>query len=231
LVVVAPPQLEAQVRSIKEAAAFPESVGDMAVSAYLVTPHRALKGTGIRIPETLKWVRLDLRPLENGGALLKVLAEDADESSARNDAEIIETLIVQATSINFSQMGSLGGLASLAFGSKEKKWLKSVSFRSEGNKIHGVIEVTAEQLMTALDLLEAFLPPADEEPAVAERGPSQPSEPNSALPAEPQDPSLDAPSLDDPIEPEGEAPPPVGPLEKAPSPAPPEPESAIEKDP
>jgi hypothetical protein len=232
LVVVSPPQLEAQVRSIKVGATFPESAGDMAVSAYMVTPHRALKGTGIRIPETLKWVRLDLRPLENGGALLKVLAEDADEISARNDAEIIQALIVQATSINFSKMGSLGGLASLAFGSKEKKWLKSVSFRSEGDKIHGVIEVTAEQLMTAVDLLEAFLPPAEEETLGTERERAEQSAPNSALPdpEQPQDRSLDVASLDDPKEPEGEAPPPVAPPEKAPTPAPLEPESTIEKD-
>lgn len=229
LVVVSPPQLEAQVRGIKDGAAFAESAGDMAVSAYVITPHRALKGTGIRIPETLKWVRLDLRPLDDGGALLKVLAEDADAISARNDAEIIQALIVQATSIDFSRMGSLGGLASLAFGAKEKKWIKSVSFRSEGDKIHGTIEVTAEQLMTAVDLLEAFLPPDDDSVSATAATQGDPEATDSRPVEKKALPALGESSTEEetPAQekaPEGEAPPPAVPPETAPSPSLPAPE-------
>lgn len=239
LVIVAPPQLENQIRGMKKGAAFPKSAGDIAVSAYLVSPHRALKGTGILVPETIKWVRLDLRPLKDGGAILKVQAEDQDSQSARNDAELIESLIVQATSMNFSSMGGLGALASLAFGGKEKKWLKSVSFRAEATTILGTIEVTRDQLMMATDLLEAFLPPesserpqpsAQEAPSGSSAAPAPANQAQSDSEAtqrvgeeqKPESPVPEGKVVAPPNAPEtGAAPQPEPPPEKSPIPAPP----------
>ncbi len=159
IVVVAPPSMAAQIASLGPTIAFPKGAGDVAVTAYLVTPYRATQGIGIQLPESIKWVRLDLRPLPDGGARLKILAEDGTEEEARDHALLLETLIVQATSLDLSKLGGFGALAKLAMGSKKKQYLKSVKFSHRGNMIDGTLEATQEQMQMAVDMLDAFLPP------------------------------------------------------------------------
>lgn len=158
VVVVAPPSFEAQIQALGPDVSFPPSADDVAVTAYLVTPHRATRGIGIQIPESIKWVRLDLRPLPDGGARLKILAEDGSAEEAREHALLFETLIVQATSLDLGKFGGFGSLAKLALGAKKKEYLKSVKFTNRGAMIDGTLEATEEQMQTAVDMLDAFLP-------------------------------------------------------------------------
>lgn len=163
VVVVAPPNMEGQVRALGEKTGFPPSAGDVAVTAYVVTPANVAKGTGIQIPKTIKWARFDLRPLADGGAVLKILAEDIDEEHARNHATLFQTLIEQVSTMDPRQMGGLGALASM-LGVQKQKFIESVEFSSEKERIHGTLRVTKNQLLFAADLLEGFLPP---DPAAA----------------------------------------------------------------
>lgn len=161
VVVVAPLSLSEQVRKLGDSARFPASAQDVAVTAYIITPANVAKGTGIQLPKSVKWVRLDLRPLENGGALLKLLAEDADAESAASHAILFEQLILAATTIDPGKMGGgLGAMASL-LGVKKQEYLKSVKFANQGKEIHGAIEVTQAQLTLAADFLAGYLPPQE----------------------------------------------------------------------
>jgi hypothetical protein len=150
--------MEQQVRALGEKTGFPPSANDVAVTAYVVTPANVAKGTGIQIPKTIKWARFDLRPLPDGGAVLKILAEDVDEEHAHNHAMLFQTLIDQVSTMDPRQMGGLGALASM-FGVQKQKFIQTVAFSNEKERIHGTLRVTKNQLLFAADLLEGFLPP------------------------------------------------------------------------
>jgi len=183
VVVVAPLALSEQVRKLGDKARFPASAQDVALTAYIITPANVAKGTGIQLPKSVKWARIDLRPLASGGALLKILAEDADAESAANHAILFEQLIRAATTIDPGKLrGGLGAMASL-LGVKKQEYLKSVQFTNQGKEIHGSIEVTESQLTLAADFLAGYLPPQDLPPPKAE------------VPKSP--PSLDAPPAED----------------------------------
>jgi len=159
VVVVAPPQMEGQLRRLGEQSKFARGEGDIALSAYLVTPHRVAKGTGLKLPKSVKWARLDLRPTPDGGGVLKLLAQDEDEASARKNSEFFQMLIDQVASVDLKRGGGLGALASMLLGSQKVRLLKEASFRAQGDRIEGTIVATRDQLLNLMDLLEAFLPP------------------------------------------------------------------------
>src|SRR5690606_36627536 len=51
VVVVAPPKMEEQLKKLGEQSTFARADGNIALSAYVVTPHRVAKGTGLALPE------------------------------------------------------------------------------------------------------------------------------------------------------------------------------------
>ncbi len=157
VVIVAPLHLEDQVRKMGEQATFPPSAADVAITAYIVTPANVAKGTGIQLPETLKWVRLDLRPTPDGGAVLKILAQDDSEQSASDHAKFFEDLIRALTIRDTKDMGLFGWGLSKA-GVKKMQYIKSVEFHSEGDKILGELAVTETQLTMAAGFLDGYLP-------------------------------------------------------------------------
>lgn len=158
VVLVAPLTLESQVRAMGAETRFPPSAKDVALTAYIVDPANAAKGTGIQLPKSIAWARLDLRPLQDGGAVLKVLAEDESEELAAENALFFENLIRALTTVDPKGFGLLGaGLSKL--GVKKKEYIKSVKFTHEGNKIHGTLEVTEKQMVVAVGFLEGYLPP------------------------------------------------------------------------
>lgn len=159
VVLVAPLTLEKQVRAMGGENTFPPSAKDVALTAYIITPANVAKGTGIQLPKSLKWARLDLRPLSNGGAVLKILALDESEEMAEQNALFFENLIRTVTTVDPKSFGLFGaGLSKL--GVKKKEYIKSVEFTHEGERIHGVIEVTENQMVVAVGFLEGYLPPA-----------------------------------------------------------------------
>lgn len=159
VVVVAPPQLEKQLASLGEKSRFPEGSGDIALSAYVVTPHRVTRGTGLKLPESIKWARFDLRPTPDGGGILKILAQDSDAETARANAEFFQMMIDQIATVDLRRGGGLGAFASMLLGSEKVRMLEEAKFSAKGKRIEGTIVATRAQLMNVADLLEAFLPP------------------------------------------------------------------------
>jgi len=158
VVVVAPPQMEAQLRSLGEQVRFPATAGDIALTAYVVTPHRVTRGTGLELPKSIKWVRLDVRPTADGGGVLKILAQDEDAEQARTNAEFLQMLIDQVASIDLHRGGGLGAFASMLLGSSKVRMLQEARFVAKKKQIEGTIVATRAQLMNLADLLDAFLP-------------------------------------------------------------------------
>lgn len=180
VVVVAPPQLQEQLRELGQEVRFPASAGDIALTAYIIGPATVAKGTGLRLPPSLEWVRLDLRPTEDGGAVLQILAQDESEALAAKNAAWVQRLVESVTTVDLSRGGGLGALASMLIGSKKVRMIQSVEFVSRGQRIEGRIVATRSQLMNLADLIDAFLPP---EPETAP--PSPPKEPEAAKPGGP----------------------------------------------
>lgn len=175
VVVVAPPKMEEQLRKLGEQSTFARADGNIALSAYVVTPHRVAKGTGLALPESIKWARLDLRPTAEGGGILKILAQDKDAQTALENAQLFQQLIDQVASIDLNRGGGLGALASMLLGSQKVRMLKEAHFSAKKDQIEGTIVATRDQLMNLADLLEAFLPPS----AAAPRSGSTASQPTS----------------------------------------------------
>lgn len=159
IVAVAPESALESVKKLGKKTRFPRGQEHVAVQAYVVTPWRAFKGTGIRIPKSIEWVRMEVRPQSSGGATLRLMAQDGSDQQARRNAQMLERMIRQAVEIDFGRMGALGSLASLAFGGRDQKMLEAVEFRSEGDRIFGALTATEKQLENLMDLLDAFLPP------------------------------------------------------------------------
>lgn len=159
VVVVAPPQLEKQVRALGEKTRFPNTDDAVALSAYIVKPHYAAKGTGVVLPKTLRWARLDLRPRADGGGVLQILAQETSAEAANETAALVQALIDQATSLDLRKGGAWGGVASFLMGASKVKMLESVHFEARGDQVHGTLVATKNQLLTLADLLGAYLPP------------------------------------------------------------------------
>jgi hypothetical protein len=160
---------------------FPRTDGLVALSAYIIKPHYAAKGTGIVLPKSIKWARLDLRPGADGGGVLHILAEDSGNKQAKEHAALLEALVDQITSVDLSKGGAWGGVASLLMGTKKVKMIQSVEFSADGKKIRGKLVATKNQLLNLADLLAALLPPMPEEQA--QNGPLNPSGPNASEPS------------------------------------------------
>lgn len=159
VVVVAPPQMEAQLRDLGKQMRFPQAGDDVALTAYVVTPHRVTRGTGIELPKSIKWVRLDLRPSADGGGVLKILAQDEDAEQAKTNAEFLQMMIDQVASVDLRRGGGLGAFASMLLGSSKVRMLEQARFVAKKKQIEGTIVATRAQLMNLADLLDAFLPP------------------------------------------------------------------------
>ncbi len=198
VVIVAPPQMEDQLKGLGERSRFAEGKGDIALSAYLVTPYRVARGTGIELPRTLKWARLDLRPAPDGGGVLKILIQDRDVESARQNTQLFQVLVDQVATIDLSKGGGLGAMASMLLGSKKVKMLKEASFAAKGDQIEGTVVATKAQLLNLADLLDAFLPPpAKKDPEEGQESSNkepgqQPSSPEGEIDSAQQGESLPA---------------------------------------
>lgn len=177
VVVVAPPQMEEQLRSLGEQMRFPPAGDDIALTAYVVTPHRVTRGTGLELPKSIKWVRLDVRPSADGGGVLKILAQDEDAEQAKTNAEFLQLMIDQVASVDLRRGGGLGAFASMLLGSSKVRMLEQARFVAKKKQIEGTIVATRAQLMNLADLLDAFLPPVAAESSAPRSGSLAPAVP------------------------------------------------------
>lgn len=213
IVAVVPPSAEKSARKLGKNLRFPAGDAGVAVSAYVVTPWRVAKGSGIVIPKSIAWAKFELRPDAKGGVTLEIEAEDESEEVAKENAALLGQALRAATEIDFSRMGLLGGAASAFFGSSKQKFVEKIDFDSKGKLIRGTIVVTAKQTAMLLDLLDGILPPEKkqkEKPRDDDAAPSGTSEGAEKTPSSTDDAakpaSPEAPAAPEEAAPSGDAP-------------------------
>jgi hypothetical protein len=175
VLVVAPPHLE---RSLMAAppTKFPTPPGDEAMVLHVKTPWRALIGLPFRLPESIAWLRLDVLPLENGGAELRLVAEDESAELARDHARSLSTALNALTNPDLGALGALVGMPSIAF-------IDRVQFKATDKRISADVIVTPRQLDRLLTYAEELVVQwtgrryAEPPPAIPQRAPSTVREP------------------------------------------------------
>jgi hypothetical protein len=130
----------------------------VAVQAFIDKPYRPVRALGLQIPKSLDWLRVEVLPEESGGVRIRLLAQDESSESARKNAKQLQALLRSAAEVDFSRMGTLGALASLAFGGSKQKIVESIDLYAEKDQIRGLVRMTRSQLLNLSDLLDAFLP-------------------------------------------------------------------------
>ncbi len=153
VVAVVPPSAEKAARALGTKTKFPKGPAGVALVAYVVTPWRALMGLPVKVPKSIAWVRIEVRPRADGGAVARLVAQDGSPEEAALHAKDVEQMIRAATELDFGKMGGLGALGSLVFGEKKHKMLERVALSSEENRIVGTIEADLEQLSLLVDLI------------------------------------------------------------------------------
>jgi hypothetical protein len=138
VLVVAPLQLERQILATPPTS-FPSPQGDAALVLHIKTPWRALMGLPFRLPPSIEWLRLDVIPNEDGGALVHIGAEDADAGAAAEHAQSLSVALNALTNPDLGALGALVGLRSIAFVDK-------IQFQAQGRRITGQVRVTPRQL-------------------------------------------------------------------------------------
>jgi hypothetical protein len=148
ILVVAPPHLEKQIMAAPPTV-FPTPDGEEALVLHVKTPWRALIGLPFSLPESLAWLRLDVVPLEDGGARLRLTAEDADAKLANAHAQSLTMALNAVTNPDLGPLGALVGLRSIAF-------IDKMQFQAQGRRISGEVRVTPRQLDRLLAFAEEW---------------------------------------------------------------------------
>ncbi|HEY6723472.1 MAG TPA: hypothetical protein VI197_05545 [Polyangiaceae bacterium] len=184
--------------------------GDVVLVATVETPHLVNTGLPFRFPETLEWIRANVTPTPDGGAIAIIEAQDTSEELARKHADWLERRVLATTKLQ----GFAAAAAKLLYGTES--FVDKVSFRSEGNRIEGTLSITATQIESLLKMVEGVInqwnpkPPAGAPSASGSGQPLLPPPP-SALPS---------------VTPSGATPSGAGPSAPAPEDSGPEPEPA-----
>ena len=146
ILVVAPPHLEKQIMAAPPTE-FPTPEGEEALVLHVKTPWRALIGLPFSLSESLVWLRLDVFPLEDGGARVRLTAEDADAKLASAHAQSLTMALNAVTNPDLGPLGALVGLRSIAF-------IDKMQFQARGPRISGEVRVTPRQLDRLLSYAE-----------------------------------------------------------------------------
>jgi hypothetical protein len=147
--VIAPPHLERQLLSTS-IERFPEPGSDDALVVNIKTPWRALMGLPFELPKSLAWARLGVLPLADGGAHLRIEAEDADAAQADEHAYTLERAINALTNPELGALGALLGVRSLSF-------LDPLELEAKGRRIRGELRVKPAQLERLLTYAEEMV--------------------------------------------------------------------------
>jgi hypothetical protein len=98
LLVLLPASAEDQIEKLKNMQPFRPSSGPCVV-LHLITPWRAFRGSGFKLPERIRWMRLGMVPVDTaagpgaGGYVIEIEAEDESPAAAAEDAKIIAEAI------------------------------------------------------------------------------------------------------------------------------------------
>jgi hypothetical protein len=149
IVIVTPPSALENVLANGKKLGLKPSSGPEVVTAYAVTPHR-IRGLPVRIPESVRYVRLWVTPAANGGAAIEAVAEDETPELASEHAEELQRGLSAAATLDLGIVGDFLGMG-------KKRLIEKLEVTAEGNKIRGSAFVTAAQLDQILGFAEAFL--------------------------------------------------------------------------
>ncbi len=163
IAVVVPPALERSALRMSEKTNFPNRPGEQAVTAYLVTPHRALRGLPYSVPKSIQWLRLSAVPTADGGARILVEGEDESEEHARASAKYLTDSLMTLGRMNFGGSATLSIVAKFIVGGD--KLLERAEFEAEGKRIRGTVTLTAKQINSVLTLVSGFIGSASAQPA------------------------------------------------------------------
>lgn len=117
---------------------------------HVKTPWRALIGLPFRLPESIAWLRLDVLPLENGGAELRLVAEDESAELASEHARSLSTALNALTNPDLGALGALVGMPSIAF-------IERVQFKARDRRLSAEVTVTPRQLDRLLTYAEELV--------------------------------------------------------------------------
>lgn len=159
IVAVAPPSVEKSLARLGKRLSFPEAEPGTAAFAYVVKPSKPLRAVGLRLPESIKWLKVRVIPQADGGVWLELDAKDESEDAAKEHAQSLQTLLRSASEIDLSRLGAVGAFATFAFGGTKQKVVQSIDLAGRGDHIEGTVKVTARQLENLADVLDAVLPP------------------------------------------------------------------------
>jgi hypothetical protein len=152
IVVVTPPSAADRIIARGKRIGFPRREDGVAIRAHVVTPWRVLLGTGIQLPRSIKWARLELTPKAGGGVEVTVVAEDESEEHAKRNARDLERIVTALQ--QFNPLGLLG-----AFLGKQPRLIEQVDFHAQGTRIIGTVTATGEQIDALMGMIESMLPP------------------------------------------------------------------------
>jgi hypothetical protein len=127
LIIVTPPEGFEQLQAQREPMSLPAGKGQ-AMSLTMVNPWRPLRMVGMRLPETLSEIRVNVFASDGGGVNLEIEFEDQD---AANAAEHARDVTDQAR-------GAAGPL------------LSDITFTAEGNRLHA--ETRLSRITSAIAL-------------------------------------------------------------------------------
>jgi hypothetical protein len=175
IVVVTPKSALEAAKAMTTALKIPSLPGNQVATAYIATPHRAFIGMPLRVPESIRWARARVTPVEGGGVRVDIEAEDESAERAGVSAAALERDILQATQLDLGVLGMI-------LGTRPQRFLEKIAFRSEGKRILGELLLTQKQLSSIFELAEMLFVPARPRQEPTSR-PARPSEVDSRAPS------------------------------------------------
>lgn len=184
IVAVVPPSAEASARSMGSNVRFAAGPEGVAVQAYIVTPWRVFQGLPVQVPDSIEWVRLELRPRAGGGVTIRLLGQDESPAAAARSAREIELLVRNAMKLLSGAQEVFASLRSLVTGKAVARQLEDVQVHAQDRKIVGTLELSKSQLVMIADLLEGLIAQAPVRPVPSAPVPPPPPPPSrDVLPA------------------------------------------------
>lgn len=114
LVVVLPADAKNQLDRVKAIKPFDKS-SNIGIALYMVTPANAFRGLPFQIPNTLKWMRVNVIPTDDSGIDVVLEAEDKDATLAREHARQLEDIIETVRKVDVPFIGSYEVLGKTPF--------------------------------------------------------------------------------------------------------------------
>ncbi len=170
--IIAPKTTQKQVLSIKPGLVFPDSLGQEIVTAYVKEPWR-YAGRLFRVPKTIAWIRVAVFEGADGGAIVRLLAEDASPELAKKHARQLTRDVNRATEIDLVLW--------------KERMVRRTRFVAKGKRLEAEIIATRGQLRSIVDIVYEFLKPPSRKKKTA-----SPNSPTLSSGTPPDSPTLGA---------------------------------------